>query len=257
MTISSPIVANHHFRGSGQNGQLGHGLPINEDLPREIVDLSFYRVTNISCYNSGILIWTETNTPDAAPIVSTWSAMVNNELCSDTVFVVEKRKVYALKEVLKMRCEYFHNMFSLEWAEAEAREITIQDVPHATFLQFLHYLYTSNVNIDHEQAIELFMLGERFGPMPFLKWKCTEIIRSKLNTENVAQLLQKASSLFCDHIKSICMEFLVMNYNDVVLSSEKKLLPIKCDALLREIMTEHSLFLKKTSNERKRPIEYL
>jgi len=45
--------------------------------------------------------------------------------------------------------------------ESRAREVQINDVRRSIFLAFLEYLYTDNVNIPVETAMELFVAADR------------------------------------------------------------------------------------------------
>jgi len=82
---------------------------------------------------------------------------VNSELLSDITFLVEGRPVYAHK-VLCMRCTYFRALLTGEMMESRANEIPLPDVTYDVFLSLLEYLYTDEVMVDLENAMELFQV---------------------------------------------------------------------------------------------------
>ncbi len=73
-------------------------------------------------------------------------------------FVVEGQSIYAHK-ILCLRCPYFHNMLTGEYMESRASSINIEDVKYSTFVLLLEYLYTDEVTITVDTAMELFQVS--------------------------------------------------------------------------------------------------
>jgi hypothetical protein len=82
-------------------------------------------------------------------LVSTY----NSYLAYSTI--VEGRKIFAHRNVLASRCKYFHSMFLGPLKESELQEIPINEVAYSAFLCFMNYLYTEDINVDVNEAIDL------------------------------------------------------------------------------------------------------
>ena len=140
--------------------------------------------------------------------------MVDNDEFSDVVFIVNNQnRIHAHRTILATRCEHFAAMFRSGMRESIEREIMIPNVTKPVFLLLMEYLYTDSVTIEIEHAVELYMLSDLYQ-LERLKNICITVIRRKLSIENVAFLLQTANDEGCRclTIKSICMEFVVTNF---------------------------------------------
>jgi BTB/POZ domain len=91
-------------------------------------------------------------------IISDFRSMVNNETFSDVTFIVEGRSVYAHKLMLT-RCSYFEALFLGQMREAHMDTIRIEQVRYDIFLLVLEYLYTDQLLIGFNNAMELFEVG--------------------------------------------------------------------------------------------------
>jgi leucine-zipper-like transcriptional regulator 1 len=60
-----------------------------------------------------------------------------------------------------MRCGYFKAMLNGEMLESRAREVVINDVRRPIFLAFLEYLYSDDIDVSVESAMELFVVADR------------------------------------------------------------------------------------------------
>jgi hypothetical protein len=98
----------------------------------------------------------------ASTLIEDLRALVNSELNSDICFVVIGEKVFAHKN-LCMRCDYFRALLTNEMLESRAAEITIVDISRPIFLTLLEYLYTDDVTVEMDMAMELFMAADRYG----------------------------------------------------------------------------------------------
>ena len=103
-------------------------------------------------------------------LVSEFHALVDEETLSDVTFLVEGTPVYAHKLML-MRCSYFRALFLGEMKESKMATVRIEQVSHPIFLQVLEYLYTDQLSIPFESAMELFQAADLFC-IPRLKIMC-------------------------------------------------------------------------------------
>ena len=94
----------------------------------------------------------------ASSLVTDLKQLVNSELLSDVTFVVEGQEVPAHK-VLCLRCPYFRALFTGDMRESLMDRIAINDVRKDIFLRLLEYLYTDDVEVDLDMAMELVSSG--------------------------------------------------------------------------------------------------
>ncbi|CAN0532052.1 unnamed protein product, partial [Ectocarpus sp. 12 AP-2014] len=116
--------------------------------------------------------------------------MVNSELLSDVTFIVEGTPVHAHK-VLCMRCTYFRAMLTGEMKESRAKTITLPDVRRPIFLALLEYLYTDELDVELEVAMELFQAADQFG-VDRLKRMCESTMLASIEVENAASIFHAA-----------------------------------------------------------------
>ena len=98
----------------------------------------------------------------ASSLVTDLKQLVNSELLSDVTFVVEGQEVPAHK-VLCLRCPYFRALLTGDMRESLMDRIAINDVRKDIFLRLLEYLYTDDVEVDLDMAMELFQAADQFG----------------------------------------------------------------------------------------------
>ena len=120
--------------------------------------------------------------------------MVDNPQFSDVTFVVEGRNVHAHKFILFARSEYFRRMFTSGYREASESTIPIPDVRYEVFLCVLSFLYTGKPREDiDEMAVEVLGVANLYNIEP-LKRICAELITRSICVENVASILQAATT---------------------------------------------------------------
>ena len=97
--------------------------------------------------------------------------MINNETCSDIVFLLKDNnnaaRVHANKGLLIGRSKYFEAMFRSDMKENRENKVKIKDCSKTVFLLFLEYrtyLYKGDVvDIGIEEAKDLYyVLSDRY-----------------------------------------------------------------------------------------------
>ena len=63
--------------------------------------------------------------------------------------------MFAHRNILAARCDYFRSMFTHQLKESKMNEIIINGVSFTAFLDFLKYVYTEALDIDVDQAVDL------------------------------------------------------------------------------------------------------
>ncbi len=132
----------------------------------------------------------------------------------------------------------------MAWAEANhctacryrASAIAIPDVKYATFVLLLEYLYTDDVQITIDTAMELFQVADRFG-IDRLKNLCEQEMLRAIDIETAAHILFTAdqhsaevntrlglgclAKLFwtdaccCQNLRERCMNFVLVHFDEV------------------------------------------
>jgi len=146
-------------------------------------------------------------------LITDLSQYVNNDTLSDCTFIVENKPVYAHK-ILCMRCPYFKAMFMGEMRESRAREIVIQDVRHPIFLALLEYLYTDEITIPLDIAMELFQAADQFG-VERLKKMCEGKMLASISIENAASIFHAADVHNAKSLREKCLNFILANFDAV------------------------------------------
>eukprot|EP01039_Chlorochromonas_danica_P005894 gene5894-6490_t len=146
-------------------------------------------------------------------IISDLRKYVNSDLLSDIRFIVEGQPVFAHK-ILCLRCPYFHNMLTGEYMESRASAVTIPDVKYATFVLLMEYLYTDEVNITMETAMELFQVADRFG-IDRLKTLCEQEMLRAIDIESAAHILYTADEHHAENLRERCMNFILLHFDEV------------------------------------------
>mmetsp|Transcript_19645 Transcript_19645/g.55240 ORF Transcript_19645/g.55240 Transcript_19645/m.55240 type:complete len:511 (+) Transcript_19645:290-1822(+) len=146
-------------------------------------------------------------------LVADLRGYLNEQKFSDVTFIVEGKPVYAHK-LLCMRCSYFRAMFEGQMREAQQKTITINSVSHRVFLALLEYLYTDEVEISLDIAMDLFVAADQFG-VERLKRLCEKKILISINIDSAATILQAANMHIAHGLRQSCMDFILRNFDAV------------------------------------------
>ena len=195
--------------GKGESGCLGHGSELSSAVPSVVESLMDYKVVQIASKNvhSVALVGSKRSS-----YVKKMKAMIDDETCSDVVFLLkDNERVHANKGLLIGQSEYFQAMFRSGMKESIANEVEVRDCSKPVFLLFLEYLYSGEVDIGVDNAIELYALSDRYREDD-LSMKCLGMIDKGLNDTNAIELLVEADGLGLDTLKDVCMEYVVTNY---------------------------------------------
>jgi len=149
----------------------------------------------------------------SSSLVSDLRGLLNEQKLSDVTFIVEGKPVHAHK-LLCVRCSYFRAMFEGQMREAQQKTVTINNVSHRVFLALLEYLYTDEIEISLDIAMDLFVAADQFG-VERLKRLCEKKILVSINIESVATILQAANVHVADGLRQSCMDFILRNFDAV------------------------------------------
>jgi hypothetical protein len=149
----------------------------------------------------------------ASSLVTDLKLLVNSELLSDVTFVVEGQEVPAHK-VLCLRCPYFRALLTGDMRESLMDRIAINDVRKDIFLRLLEYLYTDDVEVDLDMAMELFQAADQFG-VERLKRMCESRMLGSIHVENAATIFHAADQHAAASLREKCLAFVLANFDAV------------------------------------------
>ena len=141
--------------------------------------------------------------------------LLNTPEFSDVVFLVENSKIFAHKNILSVRSEYFRSIFRSTMIESTSGEIKISEFSYKSVYELLRYLYTGELNVGPEIALEVMKLSERYL-LNRPKILCEMIVMEAIDFENACDLLMEADRYGCEKLKKFCIEFVVKNDKEVV-----------------------------------------
>jgi hypothetical protein len=146
-------------------------------------------------------------------LVAEFRAMVDDETFSDVTFLVEGTPVYAHKLML-MRCSYFRAIFLGGMRESTMNVVPIEQVSHPIFLQVLEYLYTDQIDIPLESAMELFEAADLFC-IPRLKTMCEKRMLQSINHDNAAAIFHAADMHSALALRQKAKKFILTHFEAV------------------------------------------
>jgi len=103
-------------------------------------------------------------------------------------------------------------MFEGQMREAQQKTITINSVSHRVFLALLEYLYTDEVDISLDIAMDLFEAADHFG-VDRLKKLCEKKILVSINVDSAATILQAANMRVAHGLRQSCMDYILRNFD--------------------------------------------
>ncbi|XP_011298019.1 RCC1 and BTB domain-containing protein 1-like [Fopius arisanus] len=125
---------------------------------------------------------------------------------SDLTIQVQGKPIHVHKAVLKIRCQYFRSMFQEHWTENNQSIIEHDEFSHDVYKSFLRYLYTDEVDLPSENALELLYLANAYFETQ-LKRKCVQMIKRGITVNNVAFLYKTAIEYNAQELEDFCFKF--------------------------------------------------
>jgi hypothetical protein len=95
-----------------------------------------------------------------------------------------------------------------------ASVIPIPDVKYSTFVLLMEYLYTDDVKITVDTAMELFQVADRFG-IDRLKRLCEQEMLLAIDIETAAYILFTADRYNAENLRERCMEYIINHFDRV------------------------------------------
>ncbi|XP_015608978.1 RCC1 and BTB domain-containing protein 1 isoform X3 [Cephus cinctus] len=115
----------------------------------------------------------------------------DDPITSDLTIQVQGKPIHVHKSVLKIRCQYFRSMFQKHWVENDQNVLEHEQFSYDVYKSFLKYLYTDEVDLPPENALELLDLANAYFETQ-LKRRCVQMIKQGITVLNAAFLYSTA-----------------------------------------------------------------
>jgi len=151
--------------------------------------------------------------PTSSLITDLRRIVLNDAKFSDVTFVLEGKHIHAHK-LLVARCPYFRALFQEEVNYGQDKTIVIDDIPHNVFVALLEYLYTDDIEIQLDIAMDLCVAADKFG-VERLKKLCEKKILISISIDNAASILMAANLHQASSLRTSCLDFILRNFDAV------------------------------------------
>ncbi|CAL7941032.1 unnamed protein product [Xylocopa violacea] len=141
-----------------------------------------------------------------------------NLTTSDLVIQVHGKPIHVHKAILKIRCHYFRSMFQDHWVENSQSIIEHDQFSYDTYNTFLKYLYTNEIDLPAENALELLDLANVYSENR-LKRRCIQMIKKGITVENVTFLYSTSIKYNAKELEECCFRF-ALNHMTTVIQTE-------------------------------------
>lgn len=176
----------------------------------------FWNMYDIFKYNvSYIINYLTDYTQEESNLLECLGKAFNDSSTSDLTIQVEGQSIHVHKAILKIRCQYYRNMFKHNWQESNQNTITHDQFSYIVYKAFLEYLYTGIINLSSEKIPELLQLADAYGETN-LKENCVLLIKQTIIVSNVAMIYEKAIQYNSKELEEVCFQFALDYLTDVV-----------------------------------------
>jgi RCC1 and BTB domain-containing protein len=141
----------------------------------------------------------------------------NNPENSDLKIKIKDQYIYVHKTVLKLFCNHFISMLSVNWTESESNEIEIKEYSYSVYYSFLKYIYTDSIDIKAEEVNEILDLANSYFEEE-LKQKCIHFIINGISVENACDMYSIAVKYESQELENYCLEFASNKWNEIIVS---------------------------------------
>lgn len=155
------------------------------------------------------------NAEEETSILDCLKQAFDDATTSDLVIQVQGKPIHVHKSVLKIRCQHFRSMFQEHWAEDSQNIIQLDTFSHAVYKSFLRYLYTDEVDLPAENALELLDLANAYCENQ-LKRRCVQMIKRGITVENAAFLYSTAIEYNAQELEEFCFKFALNHMTAVI-----------------------------------------
>ncbi|KAJ5077165.1 pep-cterm sorting domain-containing protein [Anaeramoeba ignava] len=126
----------------------------------------------------------------------------------------KKTSFFCHRAILSCRSEYFKGLFRSNMKEYQEGKVELTGIPIKIMKVVLTYIYSGNITITQENAIEILIFAKKFCFEELASF-CTIFIKENISLENVIDLLNLSHQFDCDRVHSYCINFMLKNFQNL------------------------------------------
>jgi kelch-like protein 10 len=143
-----------------------------------------------------------------------------NLLC-DAVLRLKDGGIFPIHRViLSAHSAYFMTVFNTQLCSGENTDVHLPGLTSETMRLILEYVYTRNVDINHENVCQLLMSADYLIMQDLLEL-CCDFLRRVMAPENCIGILRLVSVLFCPSFEAEARRFVMRNFEEVSQQSDE------------------------------------
>ncbi|KAJ5078465.1 hypothetical protein M0811_04790 [Anaeramoeba ignava] len=116
------------------------------------------------------------------------------------------------KCILSSRSDYFKALFNSQMKESKEGKVLFSNVSPLIMNQILKYIYIGEIEISHENAIELLIESKKLLLDQQIIQTVTSFIKTNLTAENVVDIFHLATQFDLDEITKFSFDFILQNF---------------------------------------------
>jgi len=189
-----------------------------------------YRVPHLLEYKD-FLTFKITRTPESTIIADFMKGLAPGgqitELFGNVTFKIRDQEIKSHKVFLCTRTEYFYAMFDRKMLESQSNCIYIgddNDITSEAVQAMLDFLYTDNLDIDVNVAIELLPLASQYNLIRCVDL-CENIVMKGVEIDTVVYVLQLAKLHNATKLVQFCSNIISVHWGQVVKTEYYSQLP--------------------------------
>uniref|UniRef100_A0A0N5BST2 BTB domain-containing protein n=1 Tax=Strongyloides papillosus TaxID=174720 RepID=A0A0N5BST2_STREA len=174
------------------------------------------------------------NSQNPTPVLDTSKLLFSHQY-SDFTITVDGVDLKAHKMVLSLRSPVFDAMFNSNIQESQSNRVEIKDFGINVVREMLTYIYTNTCPKIKELALELMMIADKYG-INDLKKIADEQLYQSLCEGNACDYLIVAHTYSNSRLKDFCLDFIVLNAQNIVKKKNWREFVVKYPPLLESLL---------------------
>lgn len=141
--------------------------------------------------------------------------VTSNFLCPSRtcVYIIQVHKL-----VLAACSPYFKAMFTSNFKECQASEVTLRDVCPQVISRLVDYAYTSRITVGEKCVLHVLLTAMRFQMEDVAK-ACCDFLMKNLEPSNVIGIARFAEEIGCVELHQQCREYINSHFSEVDFST--------------------------------------
>ncbi|XP_075061432.1 kelch-like ECH-associated protein 1A isoform X2 [Mixophyes fleayi] len=146
----------------------------------------------------------------------------NNQLCDVLIKVIyngQEKDFPAHKIVLASCSSFFRAMFTSNFRECYAKEVTIKDMCPLVMQRLIEFAYTSRITVGEKCVLHVLMGAMRYQ-MEDVAQACSDFLAKQLDPSNVIGISNFAEQIGCTELHKKGREYINMHFSEVTKEEE-------------------------------------